>query len=327
MEKPLFDLKNLAIMITDKCNLDCYHCFREDYKNDKEFDNELTKELVNFVKTTSIDYLRITGGEPFLYKNLLSVVEAFSNINITTSIVSNGTLSTDSKLYKLRKVGLSEIWFSVHSLNESTHDYLTGKTNTLKKLESSIKSSVKYNIKTNIYLPVSYKNMAEVVETLKWLDNLKVNRIKIIKMTPLGKAIPYKFIHVTDTDWLNFIESIKNLNISVASLKIQGVHSSDKIPRCTILPLRHLNIDTDGRIYPCCLISGNQQFAIGLISDIHKKGYLNNLALKAKEIMIKHGSFPCLKSTREKGCPLFSEEINLLSKEKLAVTKYKCNAG
>jgi len=326
MNEQLIQLKNLAIMITDKCNLYCYHCFRIENKCDKEFDNKYIKKLADFVGKTSIDYLRITGGEPFLYKNISSVIKQFAKQDITTSIVSNGIVSKKHILLDLKDSGISEIWFSVHSIRPATHDKLVMKKGTLKNLIKSIETSIELNIKTNIYLPVSYYNINEVEETLTWLDNLSVNRVKILRITPLGKALNGSFKHITDVEWELLISKIMQMNLNNTSLKIQGNIKNNHIPKCTVLPFKHLNIDTSGNIYPCCLMSGNLEFSIGHIDNLYEPDSLIKLANNSVEIMRLKGPFPCINSNATKGCPLYSEEIEIgkighMNNEKLAVTK------
>ncbi|MBA7540557.1 GTP 3',8-cyclase [subsurface metagenome] len=311
MNEQLIQLKNLAIMITDKCNLDCYHCFRVENKCDNEFDYKYINKLADFVGKTSIDYLRITGGEPFLYKNISSVIKQFSKQDITTSIVTNGIVSNKTMLLDLKDSGISEIWFSVHSIRPNTHDKLVMKNGTLKNIIKSIETSIELNIKTNIYLPVSHYNLNDVEETLTWLDNLNVNRVKILRITPLGKALHGSFNHITDIEWQFLIAKIKKMNLDNTSLKIQGIIKNNHVPKCTVLPFKHLNIDTSGNIYPCCLMSGNKEFSIGHINDLYKQDSLIKLANNSVNIMKLKGPFPCVNSNTTKGCLLHSEVIEI----------------
>ncbi len=55
-------------MITEQCNLDCYHCFRCITHQKSNLNLEMLSELSERIKSTNVKSLRITGGEPLLVK-------------------------------------------------------------------------------------------------------------------------------------------------------------------------------------------------------------------------------------------------------------------
>ena len=62
--------------VTSKCNLRCRHCF---YLEELGKHEDLALEEVQQVaeKLNPLDFVRLTGGEPFLRKDLAEVIEAF----------------------------------------------------------------------------------------------------------------------------------------------------------------------------------------------------------------------------------------------------------
>jgi molybdenum cofactor biosynthesis enzyme MoaA len=88
----------LRLAVTDRCNLRCHYCMPEEGINYMPRKELLTYEemvrLTALLSNHSVNKLRITGGEPFVRKDLIHFLQAIrqqtniESLNITT----NGTL-------------------------------------------------------------------------------------------------------------------------------------------------------------------------------------------------------------------------------------------
>ncbi len=87
----------LTYFVTSRCNLKCQHCFYWDSLNNIK--NELSlEEIEKFSKTIgNLFVLSLTGGEPFLRKDLHNIVEIFhKNVKPKiVSIITNGYFTKD----------------------------------------------------------------------------------------------------------------------------------------------------------------------------------------------------------------------------------------
>ena len=89
--------QNLIFYVTDYCNARCSHCFY--WKNLNKKQDEMSFEhIIKMIKSlkTQLNMLVITGGEPFIRKDLYEICTAFYKINKTKriNIVTNGLLGT-----------------------------------------------------------------------------------------------------------------------------------------------------------------------------------------------------------------------------------------
>ena len=92
-------VENLAMIITDRCNLDCAHCLRG-CKRNKDMSDEVVGATLGQVR--SIGNLAINGGEPML---VLDKIEKIINYVIEKQIklqqftmTTNGTIYSDKLL-------------------------------------------------------------------------------------------------------------------------------------------------------------------------------------------------------------------------------------
>jgi radical SAM protein with 4Fe4S-binding SPASM domain len=310
-------ISTLAIMITNNCNQSCYHCFRDNGYTESFFELQVIKKLILLYKKSSIRHIRLTGGEPLLHPNLEDIIIFCNENDIETSIITNGTICTRNKIRLLKDLKLSSLGFSVHSYNFKTHEKLTNNKGSFEILQSAIADSITFGIKTNIYYPVSTYNYHEIEKTLTWLSGLGVNQISILRISPLGKASFNKFKHLNQYEWDQIIDFIYEfsgkLNIPI---KVQGISNVNRdVGNCTVSPLKFLNINYRGDIYPCCLLMNDPIYKIGSIEDLFRNGWNKTLIEMQNNIenknVYKNNLFPCFhKSTLGlKICPIFTKMI------------------
>ena len=126
----------LRISVTDKCNLRCRYCMPETGVCKKEHADMLTEDeiimAVEAAASLGITKIRITGGEPLVKKNILSIcrrtaeVEGIKEVCLTT----NGVLLPE--LAKpLKEAGVKRLNLSLDTLDPDKYAYITriGKMN------------------------------------------------------------------------------------------------------------------------------------------------------------------------------------------------------
>ena len=120
----------LRLSVTELCDLRCRYCMPEDGICKKKHEEVLTEEemicAVKAAASLGVTKLRITGGEPLVKKNILSIceksaaVEGISELCMTT----NGILLP--KFAKsLREAGVRRVNISIDTLNEEKYRYIT----------------------------------------------------------------------------------------------------------------------------------------------------------------------------------------------------------
>lgn len=97
----------LAVFVRFKgCNLNCSYCDTL-WANQKDCKAEKLskKELVDYIKSTGIHHVTLTGGEPMLQKNILQLIDSLLEAtNVKIEIETNGSieLSQIKKRYHQR---------------------------------------------------------------------------------------------------------------------------------------------------------------------------------------------------------------------------------
>ena len=124
------DITYMRVSVTELCNLRCRYCMPEDGVCKKKHEEMLTEdEIITAVRgaaSLGITKLRITGGEPLVKKNIVSIcrraaqVPGIREICITT----NGTL-LPVLAKPLREAGVSRVNISLDTLDAEKFRYIS----------------------------------------------------------------------------------------------------------------------------------------------------------------------------------------------------------
>ena len=120
----------LRLSVTELCNLRCRYCMPEEGVCKKKHEEMLTQEeMLQAVRTCArlgIRKVRITGGEPLVKPNILSLCQetaATPGVN-EVCLTTNGTL-LPSMAVPLKEAGVSRLNISLDTLDETKYRYIT----------------------------------------------------------------------------------------------------------------------------------------------------------------------------------------------------------
>lgn len=160
----MYDLYNrkisyLRISVTDRCNLRCRYCMPENGISLLSHEDILTfEEIVDVVKvclSKEINKIRITGGEPLIRKDIVSLVGMIASVPGVTdlSMTTNGLL-LEEYAKPLAKAGLNRINVSLDTIDPVKFLEITrnkGLSRIFKGIEAAKQAGL-YPIKINCVL-------------------------------------------------------------------------------------------------------------------------------------------------------------------------------
>ena len=199
------EINYMRLAVTDRCNLRCFYCMPEEGIQYLPKDNLLTfEEMLRVTKIFAqqgISKIRITGGEPFLRKDMMQLLESIAaipeikKIHITT----NGTLLID-KISKLKALGINSINLSLDSLDKKRFHEITRRDD-LDKVIESMHALIAANIKVKINMVVmDGKNTDDVISMLELAKEFPVD-VRFIEEMPFngtkGQGNPTFWSHKT----------------------------------------------------------------------------------------------------------------------------------
>lgn len=203
------------------CNLNCIYCSIDQNKREKDFVVEkdyLVDELKKVIEYKEMDGIEIhigPNGEPFLYANIVELIDSLSKIKQikTISIDTNGVLLNEKVIKELEKAGLTRINLSINALEPGLAKKIAGCNYNVERIKEIAKHIAKKTKIDLILAPVIIPGINEQ-EASKLVEfALKIGSGK--KAPPIGlqNFLNYKFGKnpVKQVSFEDFKEKIREL--------------------------------------------------------------------------------------------------------------------
>ncbi len=182
-------IDTLDVMITNKCNLSCPHCFPDSGKiHYDEVDVEVWIDVFKQAKKLGIFGLNISGGEPFLSKKLYEILEYLRSENyFQVNLNTNGTIPIDSYLKIISKT-ISLVQVSLDG-NTKNHDFFRGQKGSFDKAVCTIKKLMSYGIEVGVAFSLGANNLNQLDEVVSVCKDLGVKHLSIGFIKSVGRSL------------------------------------------------------------------------------------------------------------------------------------------
>ena len=269
----------LRISVTELCNLRCRYCMPAEGVCKKSHSDMLTEdEMILAVKAAAslgITKLRITGGEPLVKKNIVSIcrraaaVEGIREVCLTT----NGVLLPELAA-PLREAGVTRLNLSLDTLNPEKYAYITriGDLDTFWKGFHAAMAAGFAKIKINAVLVGGF-NDDEIVPLAELTRQYPVD-MRFIEMMPM-----YDSGDFDSAAFIPYTKVLEQLPDAVPTAQDGGVAKLYRLPGAQgniglISPVsahfcgecNRIRLTADGKIKPC-LHSADEYSLKGLDFD------------------------------------------------------------
>jgi radical SAM protein with 4Fe4S-binding SPASM domain len=303
---------------TDICNQKCQYCFHGGKGFGRERYEEKFMQLNDYVvlfkemSRLNINILSISGGgEPFLYKSILGVINEAIKNGLEVRIVTNGSLIGVKAIDLLIKC--KEIRFSVDTPDSKTYSVIRKVSEQLyEKVLDNISKLVKVKEKSNSDLNIGASciigrnNVNQLTEFADlMLDSLKIDTV-VFKYDVYDKFSADKKFQRVIADQLRTIKDKYG-----KKAEIRGKLPKFEIGLPCVMSYFKCAVDPYGQLYSCCLAAQPKEkdgYKLGNIKDNIRKGYNNPLATVWKES--KNVRLSILKRTVCNSCNFTDRNIN-----------------
>jgi molybdenum cofactor biosynthesis protein A len=192
---PLYDnhgrlVNYVRIAVTDRCNLRCFYCMPEQgiqYVDRHELlsYDELLR-LVRILVGLGVDKVRITGGEPFVRRDMMyllremSCIAGIRQINLTT----NGT-TTAPHVPELKALGIHSVNLSLDTIDRERFFRIT-RRDVFPQVMETLEALLSYGIRTKINAVVMEGQNIEDLIPLAELAREKNLDVRFIEEMPFN---------------------------------------------------------------------------------------------------------------------------------------------
>lgn len=249
----------LALDITNKCNLRCLHCYNSSGENgiiETELSDEEVKKFIRELLPMKLLNFCFCGGETLLRKELIyECTKMLSNCGVRTAIVSNGILATEEVIRNLYQSGLKSIQFSVDGSNSKSHDRLRNEDGVFKKVLKAIDTARSYDMEMSIAFTPTAFNAGELEALHSYLSELAFNNkieLRVQPLMPLGRGNKnITEICPSEEQYRKLVYTINKINQNAHQVKIVWGDPVDhliRFPGLSELPMYYTSVRANGDI-------------------------------------------------------------------------------
>ncbi|MBK1812062.1 GTP 3',8-cyclase MoaA [Clostridium sp. YIM B02505] len=275
------NINYLRISVTDLCNLRCKYCMPEKgikkACHDEILRFEEIEEIVKKFVSLGVNKIRITGGEPLVRTDIVTLIKRLSKLNGIDEIAmtTNGTL-LKKHAKALKEAGLTRVNISLDTLNDEKYKTIT-KGGTLKDVLEGISEAKKVNltpIKLNVVLIKDF-NEDEIVDFVNLTKDEEID-VRFIELMPIGQVKQWSLNRYLSNETV--LKKVPEL-IQIKSKDISSPAKYYRLPEGKgniglINPIsckfcsncNRIRLTSDGKL-KACLHSNNEIDIKGLIRD------------------------------------------------------------
>lgn len=245
--------------ITHSCNYGCSYCI---FSCNKEIiKGELTTSecfhVIDELVKHGFKHLKVTGGEPFLRKDIIEILK-YASKKMITDVSTNASLITPKIVEELNKINLKMIHVSLDG-NKEEHESVRGKNTydpTIRGLNALKKSKNKVRIGCVIHSN-NENNLEEIINTSKSLSNEIIFSI----MEPVSNQDRSQVKKRDNQDLLNELDNLKDKYKDSINVNYNFKAQPNFIKRCPAGD-KFLYINNLGNISPCTWVYENNKGCI-----------------------------------------------------------------
>jgi len=137
---PLYAPDSVSLIVSKRCNLKCRMCdFWKDNKRDgANITLDAYEELFKDLRLFGTRAVQLTGGEPFLRKDLNDILKRARKNQLETIVVTNGTLINKDNVNDFA-ANTNLVYISLDAPSGRQHEYVRGVPGIFKRIMESVK--------------------------------------------------------------------------------------------------------------------------------------------------------------------------------------------
>lgn len=158
-------MKNGILLITEKCNGDCFFCFNDKNKGHTDVDAVIKK--IDEISEHSKERIIITGGEPLLHPDFKKILSHIKKQRFNEVILQTNGIDLSTERFKeYYRLGVNSFLYSLHSSNEGTYNKITRTDNKFKAVIKNIKDSINSGARIGLSYVINIHNYQEIYEDI-----------------------------------------------------------------------------------------------------------------------------------------------------------------
>lgn len=190
----MISISHLNIEVTKRCNQACFYCFNNSGKENSTGEMSFTewRKILSALKRQGLKSILVTGGEPFLWPNTIDLLCSTQELDIETSVLSNGyripELAQDHADV-FQKLAVAQI--SLDAMTPALHNSRRGLVGAWRQAINAIETLRALRVPVEISCTVSDENIGELVAIGEYAKSMNASLL-VRPLATVGRATRLK---------------------------------------------------------------------------------------------------------------------------------------
>lgn len=175
--------------VTNKCNLQCKHCYRD---AGKEFQNELTTEegfaLLDEIAKANFKLMVFSGGEPLMRSDILELTEHAFSLGLRPVYGTNGSYLDLETAKSLKQAGGAAVAISLHMIDKERHDNFCGVQGAYDMSLDAMRNCNEVGLPFQVNTTVFDFNIEEIEKICKLAKEMGAKSHHVLFLVPTGRG-------------------------------------------------------------------------------------------------------------------------------------------
>ena len=158
-----WQLINANLELTYLCNQRCRWCYLDNFQ-ERGLSRERVQELAQELKSAGTILILLTGGEIFMRKDAISIMEDLEEIGFVLELKTNGIILSPNKIEKLAHLRPYDIQVSVYE-TRTGYSELTNSVYQFDRLKENIRQMLQQGLPVTLSVLVGKHNIDRIDET------------------------------------------------------------------------------------------------------------------------------------------------------------------
>jgi len=288
--------------ITDRCNLNCIHCYNKSGPGRTTVGELTTDEamaVIDDLAGMGVPLILLTGGEPLMREDIWELARHARTRGLKMALSTNGTLITPDIAVRIRECGIDYAGISLDGARAETHDHFRNLHGAFEKTLAAFAACKEAGLRCGVRVTLTKENCRELEALVDLALSLGASRFCLYWLVPTGRGIDsynrlqldpdevdkalsclYRKAKETDPASMEFltVDAPQDCIHLLASMEKDG--SEDCADARELLAslkggcsagTRVANIDARGNVYPC-QFARSPEFLAGNIRDMPFSG-------------------------------------------------------
>lgn len=245
-----------TIELTHRCPMDCQMCYL--HRISQELSTDELKKVLDQLAHEGCLFLLLTGGEPFLRKDLMEVLDYATAKGFLVMLKTTGALMTPQAARAIQGYGVSEVHISMLGSTADVHDSLMRRQGAFAKAISAVGMLQETGVRVKIKSIITKGHVGEIEKLFALCRKLNLSEEDItFDATVFPKCnastLPLQ-CRMGDDELRTFFQRLKARHVPEFPFVAEDEPFDDAAVSCHA-GRSGIAISPDGTVFPCLSLS------------------------------------------------------------------------